>query len=80
MAKGAYVGTLERFGYTMTCVGKTEKDVVASIMKCYDESYRHNNGGLDPKKAHSYGEESDYDVARGDVYVRFLEYGEVEWD
>ena len=76
-----YVGELNRFGYTLSCVGKTKKAVVDAIMASYEQAYRKCNDNLDPRKAHSYRsrEKTDYTVARNDISVRPMNFGDVEW-
>ena len=77
---GVYLGTLDRFGYELSCVGKTKKQVVDAIMKNYEEAYKRSNDGLDPRKAHSYvAGSSDYAVAKNDIGVEWMEIGVVEW-
>lgn len=74
-----YLGTLERFGYDLVCVGATKKEVVGAIMANYDETYQKENG-CDPRTEHTYDFGfSDYEMAKGDIYVRKMKYGQVEW-
>ncbi len=78
--KKFFVGTLERFGCTLLCVGETEKDVLAAIMKEYEKAYKSRNDRLSPCKEFSYQPNmSDYAVAKEEVYVRELAPCEVEW-
>ncbi len=76
-----FVGSLERFGYTLFGVGRTKTEVVTAIMKTYDEAYRRANGAdCDPRKQRLFrGDQSDYTKAKGDIYVREMQFGDVEW-
>ena len=77
-----YLGELDRFGYTLTCVGTTKKSVVNTIMEEYCTTYKHWNNGEDPKKEKGpYGDgKSCYASAKEDICVWDLELDKtVEW-
>ena len=75
-----FLAKLERFGYTLTCVGQTEEEVRKAMMKEYTRAYKQRNGGLSPRKEYSYwGDQSDYDVAKEEMFVSEMPFGKVEW-
>ena len=81
--KKAYIGSLYRFGYELTTIGTTKKAVVDAIMAEYEEAFRNMNG-TDSKEeiydgAFSDGETSFYDEAKGDLEIRDMTVGKVEW-
>lgn len=79
----------ERFGYTLQCVGRTEKEVVNSIIEEYVRAYKIRNNGIDPraeyllklKGSDEYDEYAaeDFEVFRDELYVEEREFGKVEW-
>lgn len=74
-----YIGTLERFGDIMLCVGTTKKQVVDSIMSEYDRVYKRLNNE-DPKKNFTYNDnQSDYAIAKENISIRKLAMGKVEF-
>ena len=74
------IGELDRFGYTLTCVGKSEDECIKAIMKEYTRAYKQRNCGLTPGKSFEHDDnKSDYAVAKEEIYVRELSFGEVDW-
>ena len=76
-----YIAELERFGYTLTCVGRSEEECRKAIMKEYTRAYKARNDGLAPGKCNSrsYSDMSDYATAKEEVYVYEMTIGKVEW-
>lgn len=77
-----WVGELDRFGCTMTVVGKSEEDVKEALMGAYEKTYRDLNDDADPredKDERFYDDKSYYDNALEDIFVRELVFGRVEW-
>ena len=75
-----FVATLNRFGYTLTCVGQTEDECIKTMMKEYTRAYKQWNDGLSPRKEFSYyGGCSDYDLAKEEICVTEMPFGKVEW-
>ena len=80
MAKGKiYFGQLERFGYTLTVVGRTEDEVYEALEKAYVEAYKNENYGADPREDVMYGDRTYYDVAMDEMYIDEFIPGEVQW-
>lgn len=75
-----WYGELDRFGYVLKVVGKTEEEVRDALSKEYIKSYKQINGS-DPRKDPTYFNESTYyDSAMEDMNVWEMTFGEVEWD
>lgn len=75
-----WVGELERFGYNLVVVGRTEKEVRDALIKAYKKTYADLNDGADPTKEYPYGDERSYlDYAVDEMYIREMLFGRVEW-
>ena len=78
-----WVGELDRFGYTLTVVGRTEEETREALMNAYEKTYRDLNNDIDPredfKEGYSGEEISYYDNAKEDVCVWEMAFGRVEW-
>ena len=75
-----WVGELDRFGCTLTVVGQTEEEVTEALMNAYEKTYRDVNDDLDPREETSrWGDKSDYESAKEDIYAREMIFGRVEW-
>ena len=77
MRNTIYYGELERFGYTLTAVGKTREEVKSAILNEYIKAYKDWNNGYFPEGSEEF--EHDYDAAREDLFTRELEFNKVEW-
>lgn len=73
-----YYGQLERFGYTLTAVGRSEKEVRKALEKEYVRVYKYEHG-VHPKEDFWDGGRSYYDVAMDEMYVDAFIPGKVEW-
>lgn len=79
MAKDTvYYGQLERFGYTLTAIGRTEREVRKALEKEYVETYISENGA-DPREEFWDDGESYYKVAMDEMYIDEFTFGKVEW-
>ena len=77
---GVWIAELERFGYTLRAVCKTDTEAVNAVMSEYERAFKEENG-YDPDEEDSYGDDRSYwDVALDEVYVRFVEFGKVNWE
>ena len=78
--KKIYLGQLERFGYTLTAIGPTKKEVESSLMAEYETAYKNANG-CDPREDYydDWDERSYYDVAKDEIYVEEMTVGKVIW-
>jgi len=79
--RGVWLATLERFGYVLTAVGETEAEAKKAVMDAYLKAYIDENGA-DPRQEvceYSSGDETYWEVACEEIYVRFMPYGKVEW-
>lgn len=73
-----WFGQLERFGYTLTAVGRSEKEVRKALEKEYVRVFKDENG-VHPKDDFWDDGESYYDVAMREMYVDAFVPGSVEW-
>lgn len=84
---GVYVAELDRFGYTLTVIGRTEQEAIDALMEAYYKAYEDENGinlRTLPKEGKEdydmYEEDREYlETAKDEMYVQFLAFGEVEW-
>lgn len=79
--KKIYMATLDRFGYELTVIAKTEKEAIDALMEEYVRAYKVRNG-YDPREDIAYeygGDRSYYEVAKGDIGIYDFELGKVEW-
>ena len=74
-----WYGELERFGYTLSVVSKTEKGVRKALMQAYEKTYRNINDDADPRKDIDRYGETYYKSAADDVVVWEMPFGRVEW-
>ena len=74
-----YYGQLERFGYTLTAVGRSESEVRKALAREYVRAYKEANNGANPKEDYWDGGRSYYDVAMDEMYVDAFIPGKVEW-
>lgn len=78
MLKNAiYYGELERFGYTLTAVGKTEQDVTRALLKEYKKAYKQWNELARLSDDPEFKEY--YERAKDDLKIIELEFNKVEW-
>ena len=74
-----YIAEVERFGYTLTAMGKTEREAKDAIIAEYVRAYMDENEGSHPiKDEHPYGG-TYYDNMLEDLSVEEIEFGVVEW-
>lgn len=66
-----YIGLLERFGYTLMVVGKTEAEARDSLMKEYSTAYFDRNRCRPSKK--------EKECARSEIYLEETAFGSVIW-
>ena len=80
MAKDkAYLATLDRFGYDITAVGRTEKEARDAVMDSYKDAYVHENG-TDPAKDRYPGSKESYlHLAETELCIEELPYGKAIW-
>ena len=77
--KKIYLGQLERFGYMMTAIGTTRKEVEKTLLEEYMRSYEKINGA-DPREEKAYGDDQTYyDVAKDELYITEMTAGTVYW-
>lgn len=75
-----WIGELYKFGYNLTVVGETEKEVKDALMSAYEKTYRDLNNDADPRKdKHERYGVSYYDNALEDICVYEMLFGKVEW-
>lgn len=74
-----WIGELDRFGYVLKTVGRTEDEVRDALSKAYIKTYEYINGN-DPREDLSYGDTTYYDSAMEDINMWEATFGKVEWD
>ena len=74
-----WLAELDRFGYDLRVIGRTEEEAVESLMKEYARAYKKINGTSPKRERGRYGHGSYYEEALGDVSVTEMPFGEVEW-
>lgn len=83
MAKRKYIyfAEVDRFGYTLQCIGLTEEEVREAMINEYIETYKARNNGCDPRDEDEVDEYGDhyYTVFLDELYVAKRERGKVEW-
>lgn len=78
--KKAYLGTLDRFGYTLTAVGKTKGEVREAIMSSYKKTYAMENDGANPAKDLFPGSDRTYlQIADEELFITQVNFGEALW-
>lgn len=78
---GVWTATIERFGYDLFAVGRTEEEARKAVIAEYVRVYKEWNG-IDPYKDYDfgYGEKRSYgEIMEDELYVTFVEFGKVEW-
>lgn len=79
MAKKAYVAQIERFGYTLTSLGRTKGEAHDAIIETYIDTYKRANG-IHPKEDIIPGSnQSHLDLAEDELYITAIKYGETRW-
>ena len=76
--KRFYLGTLERFGYELTAIGFTEKDVKDTLKNEYIGTFIAENEVHPSKSTDGYGD-NYLEKALEDINIWELEVGAVEW-
>lgn len=74
-----WFGELDRFGYVLQVVGRTEKEARDALIAEYVRVYKDINNGSDPRKDEWYDGESYYDNAIEDMNITEMAFGKVEW-
>lgn len=69
-----YFGDCERFGYTLQCIGTSENEVKAALIKEYIKAYKHENG-VDPRNDGT----DCYEVFLSEMFIEEREIGKVYW-
>ena len=77
--KTIWIGHLDdKFGYDLEVAAETEKECRDALLKEYVRAYKRRNG-CHPKTDYYYGERSNYEVAKDEIFVYEAKLGEVEW-
>lgn len=77
-----YEGTLDRFGYELKVLCKTEEECINKLLKEYVTAFKRENDGVDPRKEIAYDRHSDltyYEEAKEDIIISEYEIGKVDW-
>ena len=74
-----YLAQLERFGYMITAIGRTEKEARDAVIRSYREAYIHENG-IDPGQDRMpYSERTYLALAKEELFCTEIEYGQAIW-
>lgn len=73
---GVWVAELERFGYSLRTVGRTEKECRDAMSAEYIKTYAIYNGSFDMEDEE---DKEYYDYAMDEIYCDFIPYGKVVW-
>lgn len=79
--KWIYFAEIERFGYTLQCIGLSEEEVRETMIKEYIETYMSRNG-VDPRdedEVDRYGNHY-YSTFLEELYVEKRELNKVIWN
>ena len=77
--KKVYLATLDRFGYTLQVVARSEEEAKTQLMAEYLKTYLKWNGGSDPREEPNRWGGTDYTNAEEDIEVTEMTFGKVEW-
>ena len=79
--KYIYFAEVERFGYTLQCIGLSEAEVKEAMINEYVKAYKRKNGTdprdedeIDPNWGYHY-----FTLFLGELYVEKREINKVEW-
>jgi len=79
MTKKIYLAQIDRYGYMLTSVGRTEAEARDAILKKYREAFRNDNG-CDPSEELLPDTDLSYlELAKEELFVTPVEFGEVLW-
>lgn len=73
-----YLGQLDRFGYTLTVVGKTKSETENALLEAYKKAYEDFNG-ISPDKDYVSGSRTYLELAKEEMFITKLELGDVQW-
>ena len=81
MAKNnkVYIATVDRFGYDLTVVGRTEKEAKDALIEEYIKVYQKRNGTSPDEDLHMRSCGSYLDYMEEDIEINEYEFGKVEW-
>lgn len=69
---------IERFGYTLQCIGNSEKEVLDAMINEYIKVYKKRNG-VDPSVEGDADDKEYYEVFLEELCIEKRELGKVEW-
>lgn len=69
---------IERFGYTLQCIGNSEKEVLDAMIDEYIKTYKKRNG-VDPSVEEDADDKEYYEVFLEELCIEKRELGKVEW-
>ena len=69
--KGVWIGELERFGYMLRVISKTEEEAFIALSDEYKKTYKTRNG--------SKPDTQTFASAVRDMSISFVKFNEVEW-
>ena len=77
---GVWIATLDRFGYELRCVGRTELEARAALDAEYRRAYQKRNGFERVVDMETDEEYQDlHAIALEETDCRKLDFGNVEW-
>ena len=78
-----FLGSLDRFGYELRVLCKTEQECRDALLEAYVVAYQNDNGGEDPREEiaydRGYEDKTYYEVAEDDISIQEIELDKVYW-
>ena len=73
-----FISQLERFGYTLTAVGRTKREAENAVLSDYYSVYKDVNG-IAPDEDWLDDEHTYWSLAKEEIFTEEVEFGKVRW-
>lgn len=73
-----FVSQLERFGYTLTTIGRTKTEAENAVLSDYYSVYKDVNG-IAPDEDWIDDEHTYWSLAKEEIFTEEVEFGKVRW-
>lgn len=73
-----FVSQLERFGYTLEAIGRTQKEAESALLSEYYRVYKEENG-IAPDEDWLDDERTYWSLAKEEIFTEEVELGKVRW-
>ena len=80
MNRTVWLCEMDRFGYTLQVVGRTEKEAKEAMTAEYIKAFKNANDGEDPSEVEYNDSETYFDCFMEELYATEMEFGVVEWN